>query len=144
MEASLKLVDFHSVNNAFYMAKTEMETIHDIDKDAVEPSINKIVFYFAPGDGWAPEHQYEDLRAQFPAARCVAGGRQRQEGTHGVTWVRCCIAGHSCAPTTRDMPSAHTTMSLSSLPTKPIIGCSTHTLPSRNRRRLKEHNYELT
>jgi hypothetical protein len=69
MEPSLKLVDFHSVNNAFYMAKTEMERIHDIDAEAVAPNLGKIVWYFAPGDGWAPEHQYEDLRAQYPQAR---------------------------------------------------------------------------
>ena len=78
---SLRLLDYHAMDNILYMAKTEMVTVKELDAGTVEANADKMVLYYAPGDGWAPESHYEELKERFPNVRY---GREIGVGVGGL------------------------------------------------------------
>eukprot|EP00756_Hemistasia_phaeocysticola_P009714 Hpha_TRINITY_DN14941_c2_g9::TRINITY_DN14941_c2_g9_i2::g.143538::m.143538 len=52
---------FHLVLNALYMARTEFESIRDLDTELFRRLGSKLVMYYGTEDGWVPTHQRTEL-----------------------------------------------------------------------------------
>ncbi|CAG8684271.1 38564_t:CDS:2 [Gigaspora margarita] len=66
-----QLLHGHIVKNALYMANTEMETITELEEEFYKTNLDKFVFYFSDGDGWAPFSHYEDMIKRFPEGKVL-------------------------------------------------------------------------
>eukprot|EP01006_Ploeotia_vitrea_P019945 TRINITY_DN52200_c0_g1_i2.p2 TRINITY_DN52200_c0_g1~~TRINITY_DN52200_c0_g1_i2.p2 ORF type:complete len:273 (-),score=122.65 TRINITY_DN52200_c0_g1_i2:156-974(-) len=62
------LLDRNLANNALYMARTEMDSIHEPDVEALREFNDKCVWYWTQDDNWAPMHLCDKLRRVVPNA----------------------------------------------------------------------------
>ena len=65
------LLHGYVVENSLYMASDEMETVCELDEELYHEHLDKFIFYFSDGDGWAPLEHYEDMKKRFPKGKVL-------------------------------------------------------------------------
>ena len=57
------------VNNALYMAGTEMREIRELDEETFRTHSSKIYGFYGQTDGWVPLNHYHEMRETLPASQ---------------------------------------------------------------------------
>lgn len=68
IDATLDLVNPTSVNNALYLAYTELHQVRELEVDKVRRHLPHLWFYFGTGDLWCPLEYYKELVEKIPEA----------------------------------------------------------------------------
>eukprot|EP00795_Rhopilema_esculentum_P008281 gene8281-14239_t len=69
VDAFMQCVSYTLMNNALYMAASEMKHVNEVDENMaqiIDRNINKITFYYGVDDKWAPVHFYDSMKKRFP------------------------------------------------------------------------------
>uniref|UniRef100_T1JCR1 Lipid droplet-associated hydrolase n=1 Tax=Strigamia maritima TaxID=126957 RepID=T1JCR1_STRMM len=66
--ASLNVLDVHCTNKWMYMAKTEMESVNELNVELIKSNLSKLIFYYGSTDRWCPVSYYEKVKELFPLA----------------------------------------------------------------------------
>lgn len=64
--ASLNTFDTHCTNKWMYMAKTEFESVNQLNVRMVEDHLPRLVMYYGERDHWCPVSYYEGVKRLFP------------------------------------------------------------------------------
>ena len=85
------------MNNALFLASSEMEHINELDDNMVETiqrNVDKITFYYGADDKWAPIDFYKEMKERFPNGDIRLCGHgfphdfvvDSSEGVAGLVW----------------------------------------------------------
>jgi len=69
VDAFMHCVSYTLMNNALYLAASEMEHINELDDKLVETikrNMKKVTFYYGADDKWAPVDFYKEMKERFP------------------------------------------------------------------------------
>uniref|UniRef100_A0A1B6CN59 Lipid droplet-associated hydrolase n=1 Tax=Clastoptera arizonana TaxID=38151 RepID=A0A1B6CN59_9HEMI len=66
LEAALHLILPAVLKKVFFLAMDEMDTIKELEIQALNEFKDKLKIYFTPTDNWAPLSHYESLKAAMP------------------------------------------------------------------------------
>ena len=69
VDAFMHCVSYTLMNNALYLAASEMEHINEMDDSLVETiqrNTKKLTFYYGADDRWAPVDFYKEMKERFP------------------------------------------------------------------------------
>jgi len=59
------------VNNALFMAGTEMREIKELDHETLRQHNSKIHGFYGRTDGWVPIDHYEEMKEMLPTSLCL-------------------------------------------------------------------------
>ncbi|KNC86816.1 hypothetical protein SARC_01048 [Sphaeroforma arctica JP610] len=71
LDVVASLINYSTAANAISMAKEEMANILDIDESIIHDHGDKMTFFFAEGDEWAPVSHYHDMTERFPKSQIL-------------------------------------------------------------------------
>eukprot|EP00735_Rhodelphis_limneticus_P003647 TRINITY_DN15139_c0_g1::TRINITY_DN15139_c0_g1_i1::g.30694::m.30694 TRINITY_DN15139_c0_g1::TRINITY_DN15139_c0_g1_i1::g.30694 ORF type:complete len:341 (+),score=36.76,sp/Q5R7E8/LDAH_PONAB/31.76/4e-36,DUF2305/PF10230.4/1.2e-54,Abhydrolase_6/PF12697.2/3.2e-11,Abhydrolase_5/PF12695.2/2.8e-07,DUF1749/PF08538.5/0.047,Abhydrolase_1/PF00561.15/0.5 TRINITY_DN15139_c0_g1_i1:52-1023(+) len=66
LSSALLFFEHNLVLNVLHLAKTEFDTVKELDHEDLRPLMSRLTLYYGQKDGWVPRAHYEDMKRHYP------------------------------------------------------------------------------